>query len=244
MNKLIFHYVLFVFLFFGLKISAEENILYFFLEDHKQISEVLKNNPNGYFLGIDPSQALVDLAQKTYRSKRADFKKGLLEEVLSEKKFQRIICLSKRLFSEQSMEVVRCWTPYLADKGQIYIKIPVRVPAALETSFRFVASQDKWKSQDVMKKLKTVFYEELPFLEEKQIRILEKKLVSREEIFSSTDDFYLFLERWAAMMGLNMEDNEEFIQEVLSKFLSIFPPDKNKNIHFFYEECELVLEKI
>lgn len=203
----------------------------------------------GAVVGVDFSMALIERAKRRnlQAPSHLSFKYKEFGEMQFPDKFDLITCFSAKQFIFDQPELLKQAYPLLKPKGHILVKIPTKVPVALESAIKALITSEKWEDYFITFYPKSNLYKKEEYknlLEKMHFQALEFKTIPVDETFASVDQFKEYILPWLPYVDvIPKELQEEFMKEFMQKYLKIFPIDAEGKVHFLVEKLEILAQK-
>lgn len=204
----------------------------------------------GAVIGVDFSMAMIEEAKKQHLQSPShlSFKYKEFGEMSFPDKFDLVTCFGQKQFVFDQCELLKQIYPLLKDKGHVVVKIPTRVPVALDSAIKAVITNEKWEEYFITFYPKWNVYKKEDYktlLEKMHFQTVELKTTPVDETFASVELFKEYILPWLPYLEvLPKELQEVFMEEFMQRYLKIFPIDSEGKVHFLVEKLEVLAQKI
>ena len=193
--------------------------------------------------------AVIDQAKKMHLQapSHLSFKYKEMKEMNFPDKFDLVTCFSAKQFMYDQSELLKQIHPLLKPKGHLLVKIPSRVPVALDSAIKALITSEKWEDYFITFYPKSNLYKKEDYkslLEKMHFETLKVKMIPTDETFASVEQFQEYIVSWLPYLeAVPKELQEEFMKEFMQKYLKIFPVDAEGKVHFLVEKLEILAQK-
>lgn len=234
----------------GYSFQGTENVLDIACGSGKNSLEIAKLVRKGAVIGVDFSKTVIEEAKKKHLQgpSNLSFKCKEFAHLDFKNEFDVVTCFSPRQFLFDQPRLLKNMHAVLKAGGKIIVKIPTKLPVAMESALRALTTKEKWSDYFITFHPKWNFYKKEDYkklLTESLFTVNSMKISPAEEIFPSIQAFKDFIKSWLPYFEAvpkNME--KEFLDELALSYTNILPLDAEGRVHFFVEKLEVVAQKI
>lgn len=211
--------------------------------------EIAKVVRKGAVCGVDFSKAVIEEAKKKHlrAPSHLSFKYKDSKDCSFSELYDVVTSLSLAASHYQPKELLRKVYQLLKPQGMVDIAFIKKIPIAIQSALKASMTDEKWSDYFLTfhppsialeeKEIKTIF-ENLKF------KTIKSKNLAEDQIFSSTEEFQVFIKKWLPYFGVLPEPKQQdFLDFFTEKYLKIFPRDKEGHIHFLVERYEILAQK-
>ncbi|PCI96000.1 hypothetical protein COB11_00545 [Candidatus Aerophobetes bacterium] len=215
----------------------------------KSSRDIARIVEKGSVLGIDFTKKVINEAKRKNLQgpSNLSFKLKEMDNWDYNSEFDVVRCDSPHQFIFNQEKLLKNMHALLKKDGHIIVRIPARLPVALESALRAVTTSEKWNDHfltfhPIFNIYKKSEYTKL--LTKNHFSIVNMKTTPSEEIFSSEETFKEFIKGWLPYFeAVPTELKNDFLEDLTKRYLRILPLDKEGKVHFFIEKLEVVAKK-
>ncbi|MCH9631254.1 MAG: Trans-aconitate 2-methyltransferase [Chlamydiia bacterium] len=216
----------------------------------KSSLEIARIVEKGSVVGIDFTMQVINEAKRKHLQgpSNLSFKLKEMDDWNYSSEFDVVRCDSPHQFIFNQPKLLKSMHSLLKKDGHIIVKIPVRLPVALESALRAVTTSDKWNDHfltfhPIFNIYKKSEYSQL--LSKNHFSIVDMKSAPSEEVFATEENFKEFIKGWLPYFEAIPEElRNDFLNDLTKRYLTILPLDKEGKVHFFLEKLEVVAKKL
>ncbi len=235
-----------------LKLSGKENLLDIGCGDGKVTAELAKNLPEGTVIGIDNSQEMIDLAKASFPKTsypNLSFQKMDAKELNFNEQFDRVFSNAVLHWIIDQQSVLLGVYKSLKTSGTLLFQMGGKGNAQdILNILNELLAEQPWKRYFLGFSFPYGFYEPKEYsiwlrnanLKPERVELIpkEKKLFGTEGLAGWIRTTWLpYTER------LPVERRDEFIKEIVNRYLAMHPMDKEGAVHLKMMRLEIEAEK-
>jgi len=210
---------------------------------------IAKQVPRGFVVGVDLSHAMVDLAKDLFgaRQKNVAFQVKDLSELQYKEQFDLVTSFTSMPLIVNQLNALKSFEQFLKPGGLVWIQMPTRLPASLESALRLVTEKDRWKPYFMKFSPRWHFYqpdEYRPLLQRAKLKPTTLQVIRKTEAFASRAEFQSALRQWLPFLApLPTNLKESFLTEVVDAYLEISPNEASGSIIYESDVLNVQAEK-
>jgi len=212
--------------------------------DGKITAAMARAVPGGRVVGVDISPSMVEVAKKQFFAlKNLEFQIQDAAKLGFEGEFDLITSFTVMQWVLEQAEALRCFERALKPGGKLWIQMPTGLPKAMEEALKKTIESKQWKDYFVSFKAPWRFYQPEEYqavLQEAQLDITRLSVGTKHEKFPSRAAFHGFLKQWFPYLRpLATDQKDQFLTELLDRYLDLLPPDEHGRISFIVDRLEV-----
>ena len=231
-------------------IKGNEQVLDVGCGDGKITARLSGELLNAQFLGVDISQSMITFAQKNFPIEKYS---NLVFQIMDaqflafDKKFDWVLSFTALQWVGNHNAFLRGTYQVLNDGGKLAVSFPMGLPKMLQEAVDEVSMKEKWKgyfkdftsgwnfsSKQRFSSLLTQHHFTSEYL----------KVVDQRDVFPSKEIFQQFISEWFPYLRPIPHDlKQQFMSEVIHRFIELEPLDVNQCLHFNVKRLEIVAVK-
>jgi trans-aconitate 2-methyltransferase len=211
-----------------------------------QIAKVVRK---GAVIGVDFSKSVIEKAKSKHLQSPShlSFRFKEFQDFNFSETFDVITCynLNQSLYSPG--DVFKKAKSLLKPQGYLELELFFKVPTAVQSTLKAITTEEKWSDfflgfdpnwnisseEDYQKILCSLNFS-----------CLEIQKQPKEQIFACEESFDAYITSWLPYLKAIPDSmHPMFVQDFKSRYLSIFPKDKQGNIHFLVEKLNILAQK-
>jgi trans-aconitate 2-methyltransferase len=228
----------------GMSLQGIRAILDVGCGDGKITAAMAQAIPEGTVVGVDISPSMVEVAQKRFsRVENLQFQIQDAARLTFVEQFDLITSFTVMQWVLKQAEALAGFKRALKPGGKLWIQVPTGLPQAMEQALEKTIASDAWKKDFVQFQAPWRFYQAEEYkklVEDAQFQITSLTVSTKHEKFPSRVAFHSFLRQWFPYLRpLAEEKKDQFLQDLLDRYLQILPPDQEGRVSFIVDRLEV-----
>ncbi len=212
--------------------------------DGKITAEMARSIPHGFVMGIDISPSMIEAANRSFPDqKNLIFRNQDASALNLDLKFDLVTSFTVLHWVLEQSQALKCFAKVLNPEGKLWIQMPAGLSKVLQQSLNETIANNRWKKFFVDFSPPWRFFQ----IDEYDAFLLNANFIPnridvslKDESFPSRMVFHNFLQQWLPhLRPLSNLLKPIFLSEVLDKYLSILPADKEGKVSFSIDRLEV-----
>ncbi|NGX50658.1 MAG: Trans-aconitate 2-methyltransferase [Chlamydiae bacterium] len=218
--------------------------------DGKFTAALAKGLLDGKLLGVDISQSMISFAQKNFPTEKYPnlaFQIMDAQSLEFGEKFDWVLSFTALQWVSDHGAFLRGANLALRDRGKLLVSFPMGLPKGLQRAIDEVSMKGRWKRyfRDFFSGWNFSSLKKFEVLLAKNLFVIEYlEVVDQKDVFPSQKVFQNFFREWFPHLGPIPTDlREQFMKEVVDRYVELEPLDANQCLHFNVKRLQIVAGK-
>lgn len=234
-----------------LNLKGNERIIEIGCGNGKFAEALAYHLPDGGVLGVDPSTTMLDIANKRLEASNAknlSFVAGVGQLLGYEEQFDLAVSFSVLHWISDNFSVLESIEKALVPGGRTFLFFaPEYGKDRFDHAIDYVAEKGEWKGY--FKNFTSGFHLVTPtqfvnYIEKAGLLLTRIEVVTVDDVFDSKELFMQWITAWLQHLRfLPKEKHEQFMLEIIDRYLEKHPVDEKGKIHFYDYWMEVEAQK-
>ena len=230
-----------------LSFSGSENILDIGCGDGKITAYLAAQVPSGSVMGIDTSRSMIDFAKEKFDFSNLDFSLDSAETMDFDNAFDWVVSFTALHWIKNHRQLVHNVNKSLRKGGYFALTMPIKIPEALLEVVYETIAKEFWKPLFQNFESGWNFSNEEDYriyLDEENFSCKHCAVFFQNKIFPTAESFKGAMAQWLPWLRpLPAQLKDDFLNQILDKYLERNPPDSHGRLHFRVDRLEVVAAK-
>ena len=230
-----------------ISLKGDETILDVGSGDGKITAKIAELLTTGDVVGLDISPSMIAFATEQYPPEKYPnlsflFKDGM--DLNFDRNFDLVVSFAAINWLNDHRVFLERVEKSLKSNGRVAISSPMGLPDEIKKAVEELMQNEKWKEYFINFLTGWNFPSEETFpklLEEAGFEVLYFQVINQKDIFPSKEAFKSFISQWFPYLRpLPADLKPIFMDEVINRFIELYPLDEDEYLHFDIKRMEVV----
>lgn len=226
-------------------IQGNEHLLDLCSGDGRVSSYFLEQLPNGYVHGVDKSKLMVDFANDRYANDKMSFTLMDVQKLPFDKDYDLITSFTCLHLVPDMQSTFNGMNQSLKPGGKILLQFPY--DHGLRHAIDATLESPRWKPYFVDFNAPWYFHNPQTYkkmINKANLTPLRVEITQMHEVYISRGEFQTSVSHWMPHVKHLAEPlRDEFMEDLVDKYLSYMPTDEKGYVHYFVDRIEIEAQK-